>query len=101
MYLIARHVSGQTSTIALTQFAPPAASHFEATLWGEAGFSTMPPRPDGAFGPLLATAAEELVACAASGEPHELDLRFGVRIVELLSQAQEQLVRPEARGNAG
>jgi len=101
VYLIARHVSGQTSTIALTQFAPPAASHFEATLWGEAGFSTMPPRPDGAFGPLLATAAEELVACAASGDAHELDLRFGVRIVELLSQAQEQLVRPVATGNAG
>ena len=93
VYLIARHASGRTSTIALTQFAPPAASHFEATVWGEAGFSTMPPRPEGAFGTLLATAAEELVACAASGEPHELDLRFGVRVVELLSQAQEQLDR--------
>ncbi len=32
----------------------------------------MPPRPEGAFGALLATAAEELVACAASGMPHEL-----------------------------
>ena len=38
----------------------------------------MPPRPEGAFGALLATAAEELVACAVSGQPHELDLRFGV-----------------------
>jgi predicted dehydrogenase len=93
VYLTAHHESRATSTIALTQFAPPAASHFEATLWGDAGLSAMPPRPDGAFGALLATAAEELVACAAGGEPHELDLRFGVRVVELLSEAQEQLDR--------
>jgi predicted dehydrogenase len=91
VYLIARHESGQTSSIALTQFGPPAASHFTATLWGEAGFSTMPPRPEGAFGTLLAVAAEELVASADSGEPHELDLRFGVRVVELLAEAQAQL----------
>jgi predicted dehydrogenase len=91
VYVIARHDSGLTSTIALTQFAPPAATQYEATLWGEAGFSTMPSRPDDAFGALLARAAEELVACAASGEPHELDLRFGTRIVELLAMAQEQL----------
>ena len=92
--VIARHESGRASTIALTQFAPPAAAHFEATLWGDAGLTTMPPRPEGAFGALLATAAEELVECAASGQPHELDLRFGLRVVELLAQAQEQLDRP-------
>ena len=91
VHLTLRHDSGPTSTISLTQFAPPAASHVEATLWGEAGLSLMPPRPDDAFGALLARAAEELVACVASGEPHELDLRFGTRIVELLSMAQEQL----------
>jgi len=89
--LVASHASGATSTIALTQFAPPAASQYEATVWGEAGFSAMPPRPEGAFGALLATAAEELVACASSGQPHELDLRFGVEVVELLAQAQQQL----------
>ena len=87
VYLIARHESGQTSTIALSQFAPPAASHYEAVLWGEAGLSTTPPRPEGAFGALLATAAEELVACAASGMPHELDLRFGLRVVVLRAAA--------------
>jgi len=89
--LVASHASGATSTIALTQFAPPAASQYEATVWGEAGFSAMPPRPEGAFGALLARAAEELVACASSGQPHELDLRFGVEVVELRAQAQQQL----------
>ncbi len=96
VYLIARHESGPTSTIALSQFAPPAAGHYEATLWGEAGLSTMPPRPEGPFGALLATAAEELVECAASGLPHELDLRFGLRVVELLAEAQGQLDRAAA-----
>ncbi len=91
-HIVARHESGPTSTIALSQFAPLAASTYEAVLWGERGFSTMPARPgEGAFGSLLATAAEELVAAAASGMPHELDLRFGVRVVELLAQAQAQL----------
>jgi predicted dehydrogenase len=100
VYLIAHHESGQTSTIALSQFAPPAAGHYEATLWGEAGLSTMPPRPEGAFGALLATAAEELVECAASGTPHELDLRFGLRVVELLAQAQDQLDRAATTSGA-
>jgi hypothetical protein len=50
----------------------------------------MPPRPDGAV-VLLATAAQELVAAAASGTPHEVGLGFGVRVVELLADAQAQL----------
>ena len=94
--LIASHASGRTSTIALSQFAPPAASQFEATVWGEAGFSSMPARPEASFGALLARAAEELVACAASGAPHELDLRFGVRVVELIAEAQAQLDASDA-----
>ncbi len=43
----------------------------------------------------------ELVACAVSADPHELDLRFGVRIVELLAEAQDHLLRPVATGHAG
>ena len=91
VHLVVHHESGQASSIALSQFVPPAATVYEATLWGEAGLTTMPPRPEGASGALLARAAEELVACAGSGEPHELDLRFGTRVVELLSMAQDQL----------
>ena len=70
---------------------PPAATVYEATLWGEAGLTTMPARPEGTIEALLARAAEELVACAGTGEPHELDLRFGTRVVELLDMAQDQL----------
>jgi predicted dehydrogenase len=89
--LVLRHESGVTSTVSLTQFAPPAAADFEAVVWGEAGLSPMPPRPDESFAELLATAAEELVRAALSGEPHEIDVAFGTRIVELLAEAQAQL----------
>lgn len=90
--LVLRHESGATSTVSLTQFAPPAAAGMEATVWGEAGLSPMPPRPaDTALTDLLATAAEELVAAADNGEGHEVDLGFGTRIVELLADAQAQL----------
>lgn len=89
--LVLRHESGVTSTVSLTQFAPPAAAGFEAVVWGEAGLLPMPARPDESSAELLATAAEELVRAALSGEPHEVDVAFGTRNVELLAQAQAQL----------
>jgi predicted dehydrogenase len=95
--LVIRHESGVTSTVSLTMFAPPAAAGFEAAVWGEAGVSSMPERPDRPS-ELLAVAAQELVASARSGAPHEVDLSFGARIVELLADAQAQI--DVARGHA-
>ena len=89
--LVLHHDSGATSTVSLTQFAPPAAAGFEAAVWGEAGQVLMPPRPEGAPSGPLATAAEELVASAAAGTPHEVDVAFGTHVVELLTDAQAQL----------
>lgn len=89
--LVLRHESGASSTVMLTQFAPPAAAGFEVAVWGESGLLHMPPRPDEGFIQAFATAAEDLVASADSGEPHEVDLAFGTRVVELLSDAQAQL----------
>lgn len=89
--LVVRHESGVTSTASLTVFAPPAAAGFEAALWGEVGVLHMPPRPDRPASELLAIAAEELVESARRGEPHEVDLAFGARIVELLADAQSQI----------
>jgi predicted dehydrogenase len=89
--LVLRHESGASSTVMLTQFAPPAAAGFEVVVWGESGLLPMPARPDEGFIEPFATAAEDLVASAASGEPHEVDLAFGTRVVELLADAQAQL----------
>jgi predicted dehydrogenase len=88
--LVLRHESGVMSTVTLTQFAPPAAETYDVTLWGDAGFSSMPQRP-GRLDEPLAVAARELIAAAESGEPHPVDVRFGARVVELLTEAQEQL----------
>ncbi|MGD9961012.1 Gfo/Idh/MocA family protein [Nocardioides sp.] len=88
--LALRHESGAHSTITLTQFAPPAAACVETTLWGESGFSSMPPRPDDAVA-LLAIAAQELVESVREGRPHDVDVAFGARIVELLADAQAQI----------
>ncbi len=90
--LVLHHESGATSTVSLTQFAPPAAAGFEAAVWGDEGILPMPPRPgDTALRRLLTTAAEELVAAVRAGEPHPLDLGFGTRNVELLAEAQRQI----------
>jgi predicted dehydrogenase len=88
--MVLRHEDGSTSTVTLSQFVPPAAESYEVTLWGESGFSSMPPRPDDAAGP-LAVAARELIASAATGRPHEVDVRFGVRVVELVAEADAGL----------
>jgi predicted dehydrogenase len=88
--LLLRHEPGITSTVTLTQFAPPAAQIYDVTLWGDAGFSTMPQRRGSPHEP-LAVAARELMTSAESGEPHEVDVRFGARVVELVTEAQSQL----------
>jgi predicted dehydrogenase len=89
--LVISHDSGVTSTASLTLFAPPAAAGFEAAVWGDVGVSAMPARPDRPLSDLLAIAAQELVECALSGAPHEVDVTFGARIVELLADAQAQI----------
>ena len=89
--LVIAHESGVTSTAALTLFAPPAAVGFEVAVWGDVGVSRMPPQPDGGEPDLLAIAAQELVGSALTGVPHEVDVTFGARNVELLADAQEQI----------
>jgi predicted dehydrogenase len=89
--LVLRHQSGATSAVSITQFAPPAAAGFEAAVWGEAGLSYMPPRPEGSLSEPYATAANELVEAAVSGEAHTVDVVFGTHVVELLADAQAQL----------
>jgi predicted dehydrogenase len=91
------HRTGATSTATLSQFAPPAAICVETTVWGERGFSVMPPRPEDSS-VALRVAAQELVGSVISGQPHEVDVAFGARIVELLHDAQTQVDNPGRTG---
>ena len=82
------HESGATSTATLTAFAPPAATGFEAAVWGDEGVLMMPSRPEGAVHLAFRAAVDELLA---AGDSHPLDAAFGARVVELLTDAAAQL----------
>ncbi|MFD8599226.1 Gfo/Idh/MocA family protein [Kitasatospora sp. NPDC059646] len=92
-HLILRHAGGASSTVTLSLTAPAEASANGAgvELRGTAGVTGLPDRdgpPTAAFG----RAVDALLAAAATGTPHPCDVRFGRRVVEVLAQAEEQLL---------
>ncbi len=89
--LTLRHRTGASSTATLSQFAPPAAACYQGAVWGRDGISAMPTRGDNSHVEAMRVAAEELAAAARSGQPHEVDVAFGARVVELLTDAQAQV----------
>jgi predicted dehydrogenase len=91
--LVFAHTSGATSTATLSAFAPLPATGFEAAVWGERGLFPMPPRPDAAGPDAFRIAAQELVDAARTGDPHPVDVAFGVHVVELLADAAGQVAR--------
>ncbi|ADB34951.1 oxidoreductase domain protein [Kribbella flavida DSM 17836] len=92
VHLVVTHESGATSTASVSLFAPPEGSNFETGVWGETGTALLPAGETSAVD-AFQLAATELVAAAASGESHPVDVAFGTRIVELLASAEEQLER--------
>ena len=91
VHLVLRHEPGATSTATLSLFSPSAASGSELTLWGRSGVTSMPQRTAVDEVAALAAAAEELAAAAAGDVPHPLDLRLGLRVVEVLADAEQQV----------
>ncbi|MFE5486410.1 Gfo/Idh/MocA family protein [Streptomyces sp. NPDC056527] len=91
-HLVLRHASGASSTATLTLSAPPEAAEAALTLYGERGRAVLPAW-DGALG-AFAGAVDALVESARTGVPHGCDARFGVRLTEILTLA-EQTTAPE------
>lgn len=91
--LTMRHSSGAASTATVALTAPAAAAGVEITLRGSAGTTCLPRRPDGPDGPKAAyhRAVDALLAAAASGLPNACDLRFGLRVTEVLAAAEATL----------
>jgi predicted dehydrogenase len=101
VHLVLHHQGGATSTVSMTLEGPPEAGHFEITLWGDSGLSTM---PLGSTSPeeALCVALQELVECATTGErAHPCDVHFGRHVVELLARAEDSIAgRPAAHESA-
>ncbi|MCX4672804.1 Gfo/Idh/MocA family oxidoreductase [Streptomyces sp. NBC_01381] len=89
VHLVLRHSGGASSTAALSLTAPAKASGVTVELRGEAGTTLMP--SGGGSLDAFRSAVDALVAAAGSGRPHACDVRFGLRVTEILADAEEQL----------
>ncbi|MEE1807824.1 Gfo/Idh/MocA family protein [Streptomyces sp. BE133] len=87
-HLILRHTSGASSTVTLALGAPVGAVGTEIELKGEQGVATLPRWGD-AVGSFRA-AVDALIHSVRTGEPHPCDVRFGLRLTELLAEAERQ-----------
>ncbi|MER7912647.1 Gfo/Idh/MocA family oxidoreductase [Streptomyces sp. NPDC096068] len=85
-HLVLRHASGASSTATLTLSAPPEAAEAALALYGTEGRAEMP-RWDGALD-AFGAAVDALVAAARTGTPHPCDARFGLRLTEILTEAE-------------
>ncbi|MFF8376400.1 Gfo/Idh/MocA family protein [Streptomyces sp. NPDC015661] len=90
-HLVLRHASGASSTATLTLSAPPEAAEAALSLYGTGGRAELP-RWDGAVG-AFAAAVDALVTAARTGEPHACDARFGLRLTEILTEAEHRAAR--------
>lgn len=86
VHLVLRHTSGASSTATLGLSAPPAAAGMRVELRGEHGVVTLP-EWDGAREP-FAAAVDALLDSVRTGQPHPCDVRFGLRLTEILAEAE-------------
>ncbi|MFI8099741.1 Gfo/Idh/MocA family protein [Streptomyces sp. NPDC086023] len=93
VHLVLRHASGASSTAALTLSAPREASGVGVELRGTPGIASLPDWSDvpGAYGRAL----DALLESARTGVPHPCDTGFGLRLTELLVEAEAQLAAAE------
>ncbi|RSS53030.1 Gfo/Idh/MocA family protein [Streptomyces sp. WAC01280] len=85
-HLVLRHSSGASSTATLTLSAPPEAAEVSLALYGTGGRAELP-RWGGAV-EAFGTAVDALITAARTGEPHPCDARFGLRLTEILTEAE-------------
>jgi len=94
VHLVFAHVDGASSTASLSLTVPKAASGNALYFYGEHGRETAPATPLDAGGLVKAhqTALDALIAqIAHPSTGHPCDIRFGVRVVQILAAAEESL----------
>ncbi|MEV1009041.1 Gfo/Idh/MocA family oxidoreductase [Streptomyces sp. NPDC049881] len=93
-HVLLRHVSGASSSLTLSHTVPPQAAGVAVELRGAAGVSTLPERPPGGVKRAFSRAVDALLESAATGEPHACDVRFGLRVTEILAAVESALGMP-------
>ncbi|MFC8227257.1 Gfo/Idh/MocA family protein [Streptomyces sp. NPDC057287] len=88
--LLLRHASGASSTVTLALDAPPGAVGTEVEFRGERGVSALPGGGGDALGAFRA-AVDALTGAARTGVAHPCDVRFGLRLTEVLAEAEAAL----------
>ncbi|MFE7134702.1 Gfo/Idh/MocA family protein [Streptomyces sp. NPDC057638] len=89
VHLVLRHASGASATVTLTLSAPREATGAAVELAGARGRSRMPAWSDPVTA--LRLAIDELGHSARTGARHACDVRFGLRLTEILTEAERQL----------
>lgn len=89
-HLVLRHDSGVTSTASLSLSAPAAGARVGATFLGDSGKAKLPPGVDTSVTSFTA-AVDALLEAARTGQPHACDVRFGLRLTEILADAERQI----------
>ncbi|MFF0200796.1 Gfo/Idh/MocA family protein [Streptomyces sp. NPDC005017] len=89
-HLVVEHEGGAFSSLILSLTAPVAAAGTDVELRGAAGVARL---PHGGDGPVraLSRAGDALLAAVRSGRPHPCDAAFGLRVTEILAEAEAML----------
>lgn len=86
-HVLLGHAGGASSTLSLTLDAPPSATCWEATFYGEEGIESMPSRGSSAV-EAFQLAIDQLVGQVDSGSRDgRCDVRFGREVVAVLAAA--------------
>ncbi|MFF1838108.1 Gfo/Idh/MocA family protein [Streptomyces sp. NPDC058231] len=88
-HLILRHTSGASSTVTLALDAPLGAAGTEVEFRGDSGVTTLPGGGDAVSA--FRAAVDALLEAVRTGVPHPCDVRFGLRLTELLAEAEAAL----------
>ncbi|SDK04492.1 Gfo/Idh/MocA family protein [Streptomyces indicus] len=93
VHVLLRHASGASSSTALSLTAPEKASGVTAEFRGAQGIAELPAvwgeGPVASYG----TAIDALLEAVRTGVPHPCDVRLGLRVTEILAQAEQALTR--------
>lgn len=87
VHLVLEHVSGASSTLALSLTAPTAAAGASVELRGSAGVTLLPESSEGAVSALI-RAGDALLAASRTGQAHACDAAFALRVTEILASAE-------------